>query len=252
MVAKIDSTVLIQGESGTGKELIARAIQQKSERRERQFIPVNCGALPEQLLESELFGYMKGAYTGAAHDKKGLFEEADGGTIFLDEIGDMPIPLQAKLLRVLQSGEVRRLGDNRARNLDFRVIAATNRDLNELVKEKEFREDLFYRLNVIPIVVPPLRERREDIPALLVHYLEVYKSKFKRDVKGFEQEAIEFLINYEWPGNVRELTNIVERTIALVTSEMITLADISRFLELGKRAFATQDDDHGHNLKAAC
>jgi len=251
MVAQIDSTVLIQGESGTGKELIARAIHQKSSRRERAFIPVNCGALPEHLLESELFGYVKGAFTGAQNDRNGLFEEADGGTIFLDEIGDMPVSLQIKLLRVLQDGEVRKVGANKSKIHDVRVITATNKDLEMLLKEGKFREDLFYRLNVIPLVIPPLRERPEDIPALLVHYLEIYKKKFKKAVEGFEQEAIEFLINYDWPGNVRELTNLVERTLALTNSRMIKLADISRFIELGKNPFNNSAETAALKLQEA-
>jgi DNA-binding NtrC family response regulator len=252
MVAKIDSTVLMQGESGTGKELIARAIHSKSRRRGRQFVPVNCGALPEALLESELFGYKKGAFTGAVHDHMGLFEEAGGGTLFLDEIGDMPLSLQVKLLRVLQNGEVRRIGDNRAMVIDARVITATNRNLDLLVREGKFREDLFYRLNVIPLTVPPLRERKEDIPALLITYLKIYSERFKRDVKGFSQEAVEFLIGYEWPGNVRELTNLVERTVALVSSSEISMYDISKFLHLGK---STEPDDPGIkslDLETAC
>jgi len=251
MVAQIDSTVLIQGESGTGKELIARAIHQKSSRRERAFIPVNCGALPENLLESELFGYVKGAFTGALHDRNGLFEEADGGTIFLDEIGDMPVSLQIKLLRVLQDGEVRKVGANESKMYDVRIITATNKDLEVLLKEGKFREDLFYRLNVIPLVLPSLRERPEDIPALLIYYLEIYKKKFKRAVEGFEQEAIEFLMNYDWPGNVRELTNLVERTLALTNSRMIKLADISKFIELGKNPFNNSAETAVLNLQEA-
>lgn len=252
MIAKIDSTVLIEGESGTGKELIAKAIHSKSERRGKPFIPVNCGALPEALLESELFGYVKGAYTGAVHDKKGLFEEAEEGTILLDEIGDMPMPLQVKLLRVLQSGEIRKLGDSRVKILSLRVIALTNKKLESLVKAGTFREDLFYRLNVIPITVPPLRERREDIAALLIHYLEIFKQKFNRDIKGFEPEAVEFLINYDWPGNVRELANLIERTAALAISSMISLSDISRFLKLGKQTCSEQSDTGELELSSAC
>jgi len=251
MVAQIDSTVLIQGESGTGKELIARAIHQKSSRRERAFIPVNCGALPENLLESELFGYVKGAFTGALHDRNGLFEEADGGTIFLDEIGDMPVSLQIKLLRVLQDGEVRKVGANESKMYDVRIITATNKDLEVLLKEGKFREDLFYRLNVIPLVLPSLRERPEDIPALLIYYLEIYKKKFKRAVEGFEQEAIEFLMNYDWPGNVRELTNLVERTLALTNSRMIKLADISKFIEQEKNPFNNSAETAVLNLQEA-
>ncbi len=252
MIAKIDSTVLSEGVSGTGKELIAKAIHLKSERREKPFIPVNCGALPEALLESELFGYVKGAYTGAVHDKKGLFEEAEEGTILLDEIGDMPMLLQVKLLRVLQSGEVRKLGDSRVKILNSRVIALTNKKLESSVKAGTFREDLFYRLNVIPITVPPLRERKEDIAALLIHYLEIFKQKFNRDIKGFEPEAVEFLINYDWPGNVRELANLIERTAALAVSSMISLSDISRFLKLGKQTCSEQSDTVELELSSAC
>ena len=252
MISKIDSTILIQGESGTGKELIARAIHSKSDRREGRFVPVNCGALPEQLLESELFGYKKGAYTGASADRTGLFEEARGGTIFLDEIGDMPLLLQVKLLRVLQSGEVRRLGDNSVKTVDVRVITATNRNLDLLVKRGSFREDLYYRLNVIPLLVPPLRERKEDIPALLIHYMEVYREKFKRDVKGFDEEAIEFLIGYDWPGNVRELTNLVERAVALVTSPVISKCDVSKMLHIGKGEEDKDRDGENLMLETAC
>ncbi len=213
-VALTDSTVLILGESGTGKSLIAKKIHILSDRREKPFITINCAAIPENLLEAELFGYEKGAFTGATARKKGKFELADGGTVFLDEIGDMPLSLQAKLLRVLQDKEVERLGGDRTIRVNVRIIAATNKNLETLVREGKFREDLYYRLNVVPIHIPPLRERKEDIPLLVEYFLEKFNKKYSKSVR-FSPEAIRTLMEYPWHGNVRELENIVERLVIM-------------------------------------
>ncbi len=213
-VATTDSTVLITGESGTGKSLIAKAIHFLSHRKDRPFITINCAAIPETLLEAELFGYEKGAFTGAHSSKKGKFELANGGTIFLDEIGDMPPSLQAKILRVLQDREIERLGSEKTVKVDVRVIAATNRDLHTLVQEGKFREDLYYRLNVVPIHVPSLRERREDIPLLVEHFLQSYNTRYGKSVK-ISPDAMEALIEYNWPGNIRELENTIERLVVM-------------------------------------
>jgi Nif-specific regulatory protein len=215
-------TVLLQGETGTGKESIARAIHYNGPRKEKPFVAVNCGALTETLLESELFGYKKGAFTGAMTDKQGLFEAANGGTMFLDEIGDTTPAFQVKLLRVLQEGEIRRLGETYTRRVDVRVLSATNRDLTQEVQHKRFREDLYYRLSVFPITVPPLRERREDVPLLVTHFLHRSSDKLGKHVRGIAHEAIELLVHYPWPGNVRELENEIERAVAL-TSEGDTI-----------------------------
>ena len=224
-VAPTDATVLIQGESGTGKEVIAKAVHHASTRAARPFVAVNCGAVPETLLESELFGYMRGAFTGATVSKLGLFEEADGGTLFLDEIAEMPAALQVKLLRVLQSGEVRRLGATQAATIDVRVIAATNGDLAALISEGKFREDLFYRLNVIQVGLPPLRDRREDIPALAEHFLGRFAGKLGRTLR-LSAGALERLLRYPWPGNVRELENAIERAAILARSEVLEPDDL--------------------------
>jgi DNA-binding NtrC family response regulator len=224
-VADTDSTVLILGESGTGKELIARALHFNSRRQFAPFIPVNCAALPENLLESELFGHRKGAFTGAITDKKGLFQEADGGTIFLDEIGAMPPALQSRLLRVLQDREVRRVGDNTPTYVNVRVLAATNDPLEKKIKAGTFREDLYYRLNVIPIELPPLRERREDIPLLVRHYLRDKVSPRTGQLFQISRRAMNALGAYGWPGNVRELENSLERACALCNGSLIQLGD---------------------------
>ncbi len=213
-VAGTDTTVLITGESGTGKELIARALHSGSSRRGQPFVPVNCAAIPEELLESELFGHVRGAFTGARNARAGMFQLADGGTIFLDEIGDMPFLLQAKLLRVLQDRQIRPVGSDRAQKIDVRVIAATNKNLEKAVEKGAFREDLFYRLQVIPIHVPPLRARRSDIPLLLQHFLEKTNRKYARCIQ-LTPEAMVHLWEYDWPGNVRELENIIERLVVL-------------------------------------
>jgi transcriptional regulator with GAF, ATPase, and Fis domain len=206
-------TVLVEGETGTGKELVASAVHYRSRRRDKLFVAQNCAALPENLLESELFGHRKGSFTGATEDKKGLFEIADGGTLFLDEVAEISVALQSKLLRVLQEGEVRPVGGARAHHVDVRIVAATNRNLEEEVKHGRFREDLYYRLKVFPIRVPPLRERREDIPMLAGVFLKRYASELGKAVGGFSQEAMELLVAYDWPGNVRELQNEVQRLV---------------------------------------
>ncbi len=225
-IIKTDSTVLVMGESGTGKEIVAKAIHFNGHRKDKPFIAVHCGAIPESLLESELFGHMKGSFTGAVRDKIGKFEAADQGTIFLDEIGTMPMHLQTKLLRVLQEQEVERIGSNRPIKLDVRIISATNQNLEEEVKGGNFRDDLFYRLNVIPLNLPPLRERREDILSLVKHFLQKNCKEMKRPMMTLTKEVLEALELYHWPGNVRELENIVERTVALTEGNQITLDDL--------------------------
>ncbi len=225
-VADSDSTVMIQGESGTGKELVARMLHFNSLRKDRPLVPVNCGAIPETLLESELFGHEKGAFTGATQTRMGRFELANGGTIFLDEIGEMSLPLQVKLLRVLQEREFERVGGNRTIHVDVRIVAATNQDLEKLVEEKRFRQDLFYRLNVIPIVIPPLRERRSDIPLLIEYFLARFNRMKQTAVTGFETEALRLLCEYDWPGNIRELENMVERLIVLKKQGTIAVTDL--------------------------
>lgn len=224
-IAQNDITVLIEGESGTGKELVARAIHDSSGRARRPFIVVNCGAMPENLLESELFGHVRGAFTGAMNNKRGLFEEANNGTIFLDEVGETSAALQVKLLRFLQHGEVKRVGSNDVLYLNVRVIAATNRSLDKMVAEGSFRSDLFYRLNVIQIVMPPLRERIDDIPLLASHFLKKAAEKMKKPAREISPEAMSLLKNYPWPGNVRELENVMERAAALTVGTMITPSD---------------------------
>jgi two-component system, NtrC family, response regulator PilR len=220
-VAQTPANVLILGESGTGKELVAKAIHENSQRRHMPFIVINCGGLPENLLESELFGYMKGSFTGAYLDKAGLFEAARNGTIFLDEIGDLPPSLQVKLLRVVQEKTFRRIGGGDDIKVDVRIIAATNRLLADKVKEGTFREDLYWRLNVIPIHLPPLRERKEDIPLLARHFIQKYSRDFGKDVKTISAYALELLMSYPFPGNIRELENIIERSVAFETSSII-------------------------------
>jgi DNA-binding NtrC family response regulator len=235
-VAPTDATVLIQGESGTGKELIAKAIHHASRRAREAFVAVNCGALPEALLESELFGHVKGAFTGASLNKKGLLDEANQGTLFLDEIGEMTPALQVKLLRALQDGEVRPVGSNQPSVVDTRVLAATNRDLEQMIRQGSFREDLFYRLNVIAITLPPLRERREDLPVLAEHFLARFAAKQGRTLR-LGPDALDRLLAYPWPGNIRELENAMERAAILSPSEMVGVDDlpphIAARLELG-------------------
>jgi len=225
-VAKTDVTVLIEGESGTGKELIAKGIHFSGSRKDKSFVAVNCAAIPEGLIEAELFGYKKGAFTGAVSESKGKFEEADGGTLFLDEISQMPLALQTRLLRVLQEREITRLGENTARKINVRIIAATNENLTGLIKQNEFREDLYYRLAVVPIELPALRERREDIPLLTEHFLKKSAAKYGVRQPVIEREVFQKFFNYAWMGNVRELENVVERMIVLSNDETLSLKDV--------------------------
>jgi DNA-binding NtrC family response regulator len=241
VVRSSDSGVLIQGESGTGKELVARAIHYHGPRAARPFIALNCAALPEALLESELFGHAKGAFTGASVDRKGLFEEADGGTLLLDEIGDMPPALQAKLLRVLQEGEVRRVGSTSVRKVDVRIIASTNRDLASLINGGTFREDLFYRLAVIPIFIPPLRERKEDIEPLCRHFLAVHSAKLAKEVPTLDPVSVETMLQYSWPGNVRELENVIARIMTFSSGSHITASEFDRLFSLGRAPTQPRD-----------
>jgi len=214
-VASTMSSVLITGESGTGKELIARAIVFNSDRKDKPFVTINCGAIPENLLESELFGHMRGSFTGAIKDHRGLIEEADGGTLFLDEVGEITLPVQVKLLRFLQEGEIRRVGDTKVRKFDVRIISATNRNLEEAIRDGVFREDLFFRLNVIPIFLPPLRERKEDIPPLASHLLQRLCDAHSRNVTGISSQTLKIFMNYPWTGNVREMENVIEYALHL-------------------------------------
>jgi DNA-binding NtrC family response regulator len=246
-VADSESTVLITGDSGTGKELIARMLHFNSMRRDRSLVPVNCGAIPENLLESELFGHEKGAFTGAAHTRLGRFELAHGGTLFLDEIGEMPLALQVKLLRVLQERCFERVGGNKTIHVDVRIIAATNQNLEQAVAERRFRQDLYYRLHVIPIEVPPLRERRSDIPLLVNHFIERLNDQRKTEIAGMEPEALARLIEYEWPGNIRELENLVERSVVLKKKGWIAVADLPE--RLAKAAPAQPADQSEHFIR---
>ena len=232
LVAASDASILIRGESGTGKELLAQAIHQASSRAGRPFVAVNCGAIPEALLESELFGHVKGAFTGAVANHRGLFQAADGGTLFLDEIGDMPVPLQVKLLRVLQERSVRPVGSAQAVPVDVRIISATHRNLDEAMAEGLFREDLYYRLNVVSLTLPPLAERREDIPLLANHFLAKLAVKYGRRLNGFAPDALKALATASWPGNVRQLYNVVEQVCALATTPLVPLALVQRALRV--------------------
>ncbi|MEE8440204.1 MAG: sigma-54 dependent transcriptional regulator, partial [Spirochaetia bacterium] len=232
LVARTDSNVLIEGESGTGKELVANAIHFGGHRSSRPYLAINCGALSEHLLESELFGHVKGSFTGAVRDKKGIFEEADGGTLLLDEVGDMPLSLQVKLLRVLQEHVIRKVGSNGNVNVDVRILASTNQRLATLVNEGKFREDLFYRLKVVPVLIPPLRERKEDIVPLVDHFIAKYRTKLRKEVTGFTREAIQRLLQHDWPGNTRELENIVQGAMVLSTSPVLEESDVSALLDM--------------------
>ena len=225
-IAEYKTTVLVAGESGVGKELVARAIHHRSNRRGGPFVAVNCGAIPENLLESELFGHKKGAFTDAVQDRRGLFEEADGGSLFLDEIGELPLALQVKLLRVLEDEKIRRVGDTRDLKVDTRIITATHRDLTAETKAGRFREDLFYRLNVLPILVPPLRDRREDIPLLIDHFVARNNGRLGTSIRGLDTESRRLLFEYPWPGNVRELENTIERAMVLAEGDQIVAQDL--------------------------
>jgi len=248
-IADYKTTVLITGESGTGKELIARAIHYKGIRRNKSLVDINCGGIPETLLESELFGYTKGAFTDATRNKKGLFEEANGGTLFLDEIGDMPLPLQVKLLRVLQEEEIRPLGQGNSIKVDVRIIAATSKNLREEVVERRFREDLFYRVNVLSIEVPPLRRRKEDIPLLVNYFIERYNERLGLDIRGLEGDCLKKLIHYSWPGNVRELENVIERAMVLTNGELLQVDDLPMEIVRSPVLQAIEDEIEGLSVK---
>ena len=241
LVAPTDATVLVQGETGTGKELVAHAIHDLSSRRERPFVLVNCAAIPATLLESELFGHEKGSFTGAFEQKIGLFELAHQGTLLLDEIGEIPLELQPKLLRALQEGEVKRVGGKRTIRVDVRIIAATNRNLKQMVNEGKFRSDLYYRLLVFPLTVPPLRQRREDIPLLIRYFTQRYAKKMNRVIEEIPAAAMQALIRYDWPGNIREMQNLVERSVILSSGRVLQIAVPEGAPESG--GTAPRDDD---------
>jgi transcriptional regulator with GAF, ATPase, and Fis domain len=249
-VAPTDSTVLIEGETGTGKELIAHAIHTRSRRRDRPFVKLNCAAIPLGLLESELFGHEKGAFTGAVAQKMGRFEAADGGTLFLDEIGDIPLELQAKLLRVLQEQEFERLGSTYTRRVNVRVVAATNQDLERLVAEKQFRMDLYYRLNVFPIALPPLRHRLEDIPLLVAHFVHTYAERMDKQIDVIAEDAMEALVRYPWPGNIRELQNFIERAVILTKGEALNVPALPSSAGVATEPVTLADAEKDHILNA--
>lgn len=249
--AQYDTTVLITGESGTGKELVARGIHYSGDRADMPFVPVNCGGIPENLLESEFFGYKKGAFTGADRDKKGLFEEADKGTIFLDEIGEMPLALQVKILRVLQESEIRAVGGAKTKKIDVRVIAATARNLEDEVREGKFRQDLFYRLNVFPVKLPPLRKRNEDIPLLCRHFIHKFSQALNKDIKNISPDAMSLLLKHGWPGNVRELENAIERAVVLAEEDVLTRENFPPELEIEAETDNLSSFFEGYSLKNA-
>ena len=250
-IARVDSTILIVGESGTGKELVARAIHNRSDRCTQEMVPVNCGAIPENLIESELFGHKKGAFTDAASDKAGLFLQADNGTLLLDEIGELPLQLQVKLLRVLQEGTFRPLGAQQDVRVNVRVIAATHQNLEEKVKNGSFREDLFYRLNVLPVKLPPLRDRQEDVLLLIDHFIHRNRRRFPSGVTGITNEAKKVLLNHTWPGNVRELENVIERAQVLAEGDQITLADLPSNLRRKDNVVRNALDSNDLSIKKA-
>jgi formate hydrogenlyase transcriptional activator len=249
-VAPTDSTVLIEGETGTGKELIAQAIHTNSRRRDRPFVKLNCAAIPLGLLESELFGHEKGAFTGAVTQRLGRFEAADGGTLFLDEIGDIPIELQVKLLRVLQEQEFERLGSTYTRRVNVRVVAATNQDLAGLVAEKLFRMDLYYRLNVFPVALPPLRHRLEDIPMLVAHFVHKYAVSMEKQIENITSDAMEALVRYPWPGNIRELQNFIERAVILTSGDVLHLSPLPSHAAFPAGPVTLADAERDHILNA--
>ena len=230
--APTNSTVMLRGESGTGKELIARAIHYNSLRSDHAFVPVDCTSLSENLLESELFGHVKGSFTGAVSNKKGLFEMADGGTLFLDEIGNIPLSTQAKLLRFIEEREFKAVGDTRTQSVDIRLVTATNKDLEGMVADGDFRDDLYYRINIFPIEIPPLRERREDIPALASHFLQQFSGEMKQPTREFSPGAMNLLMNHDWPGNVRELENVVERAVILASGDVIRQGHLVNIIDM--------------------
>jgi len=253
-LAEVDTTVLVTGESGTGKELVAEALHYRSDRREGPLVKVNCAALPENLLESELFGHIKGSFTGALKDKIGRFEQADGGTIFLDEIGDISPALQVRLLRVLQNKEIEKVGGSETIKIDVRIVAATNQNLLEKVRDDEFREDLYYRLRVVQIPMPPLRDRREDIPLLIDHFVGMYNQRFNRQVTCFDNDAVQYMTSYDWPGNIRELQHAVEHAFVLGRSEVLKLEHLPpEIREIEKNGFSAIDenDDEFEKIVAA-
>lgn len=249
IVAPTDSTVLIEGETGTGKELVASAIHAASSRRERPFIKVNCAAIPSELLESELFGHEKGAFTGAVTQRLGRFEAANGGTLFLDEIGDMPLNLQAKMLRVLQEQEFERLGSTSTQRVNVRVIAATNQDIAGLVEEKRFRTDLYYRLNVFPIAVPALRMRLGDIPPLVAHFVFKFAQRMSKRISKISKNAMDALMNYAWPGNIRELQNLIERAVILTNGDVLYLPPLPSRIPVRLEPLTLADAEREHILK---
>lgn len=250
-VANSKTTVLIRGESGTGKELIAKAIHYSSPRKDNPFITVNIASLSENLLESELFGHEKGSFTGAVNHRIGRFEEADKGTIFIDEVGEIPQQVQVKLLRAIQFGEIQRIGSNESKKVDVRIVAATHRNLEEMIKNGSFREDLYYRLNVVAITLPPLRDRKEDISILCDHFLKMASSASGKEIKGISREALDTLIKYNFPGNIRELENIIERAVVLTRSDVIITDDLPvlRDIESGPAALNPLDLEHGYDAK---
>jgi Nif-specific regulatory protein len=247
-----DTSILLLGESGVGKELFAREVHLQSRRNSFQFVSVNCAAIPEGLLESELFGHVKGAFTNAISDRLGRFELADGGTIFLDEIGDLPLPLQAKILRVIQEKQFEKVGSDITVTVDTRIVAATNKDLEQQVQKYLFREDLYYRLNVLPIYIPPLRQRPEDIPLLANYFLDNFMRQTKKQFDGFSPEALEEMISYSWPGNVRELSNSIERACVIGVGNIIGVKDLFVKDRSGKKLSGTlENEEHEYNLKVA-